>query len=54
MKFEIFCNCGDEIEAETEEEAIKIFCKKHNFPIPMTKEDFIRGDYAEEFVIKEI
>ena len=53
MNFEIFCNCGDEIKADNKEEAIKIFCRKHNFPLPNT---FPKGDnsYAEEFDIKEI
>ena len=53
MKFEIFCNCGDDIEAETEEEAIKIFCRKHNFPLP---NKFPKNDesYAEEFEVKPI
>ena len=53
MKFEIFCNCGDNIEANNEQEAIKLFCEKHNFPLPNT---FPNNDesYAEEFEIKEI
>ena len=27
----IMCNCDDKIEAENEDEAYKIFCKKHHF-----------------------
>ena len=27
----IMCNCDDIIKAENEDEAYKIFCKKHNF-----------------------
>lgn len=53
MRFSIECDCGDVIDADNKEEAIKIFCEKHNFPLPNT---FLNNDesYAEEFEIKEI
>lgn len=49
MKFEIYCNCGDEIYADDVEEAIWIFCNKHNFPQLNSFAD--RPDYAEEFEV---
>ena len=39
----ILCYCDDEIEAESEDEAYKIFCKKHNF----TEEDVEFVSYGE-------
>ena len=52
MKLEIACNCGDVIEAEDYEDAVKKFCEKHNFPQPNTFDG--REDYAEEFSVWEI
>lgn len=39
----ILCYCDDIIEAENEDEAYKIFCKKHNFG----EEDAEFVSYAE-------
>ena len=44
MRFSIECDCGDVIDADNKEEAIKIFCEKHNFPLPNTFKK--RNDYA--------
>jgi len=56
IKYRIECDCGDTIEAKNEEEAIKQFLKKHNFPLPYTKEfwQFEKYGYAEEFEVKEL
>ena len=52
MRFHIECDCGDIINAENKDEAIKLFCKKHNFPLPNSFQK--RNDYAEEYKIEEV
>ena len=56
MKYEIYCSCGDTIEADSKDEAEKKFLKKHNFPLPYTEEYWNSEEYgyAEEFEINEV